>query len=334
MKATKNPTPAPLGARKVSDETIRGLAPTKTVGETRAKKPVSLAQDLLTLFKIRVTSLVVLTGLLGFFLAARKMGVPVMSWKMVATLLGIGIVSAGAAALNQAIEWRQDGKMSRTKDRPVPSGRMTQRTAAMLGVIAVVGGCSLMLAMTNPLTALLTLLTAAAYVLVYTPLKMITPVSTLVGAFPGAMPPVLGWTAVTGSIDPGALALFAILFFWQFPHFLAIAWLYRDDYERAGIKMRPVVDQTGRITLTEILANGVVLIPVSLAPVLLGMGHWPYIIAATLLGVGYLAFGIRLAMLRLPPSEASTKKHARQLLQASVIYLPLLVIALIADGAR
>jgi heme o synthase len=327
-------TSTPLGARKVDDETIRGVAPTRTVGETRAKKAVTPLQDVLTLFKIRVTSMVVLTGALGFFLAGRKTGTDVMTWKMVATLLGIGIVSAGAAALNQAIEWRTDLMMARTKDRPVPSGRMSQRTAIILGLIAVIAGCGLLLAMTNPLTAFLTLLTAAAYVLVYTPLKMITPVSTLVGAFPGAMPPVLGWTAITGVLDPESLALFAILFFWQFPHFLAIAWLYRDDYERAGIKMRPVVDQTGRITLTEILANGVVLIPVSLAPVLLGLGHWPYVAAAVLLGLGYLAFGIRLAMLRLPPSAASTKKHARQLLQASIIYLPLLVIALIVDGAR
>jgi heme o synthase len=334
MKATKSPTPVPLGARKVDDETIRGVAPTKTVGEARARKPVSITQDLLTLFKIRVTSLVVLTSALGYFLAARKMHVDVLTWKMTVTLLGIGVVSGGAAALNQAIEWRQDGKMSRTKDRPVPSGRMAQRTALMLGLLAVAGGCGMLWAVTNPLTAVLTLATAAAYVLIYTPLKMMTPVSTLVGAFPGAMPPVLGWTAITGSVDPESLALFAILFFWQFPHFLSIAWLYRDDYERAGIRMRPVVDQTGRITLTEILANGVVLIPVSLAPVLLGMGGWPYIAAAVLLGIGYLAFGIRLAMLRQPPSAASTKRHARQLLQASVIYLPLLVVALIADGAR
>ncbi|HUS18611.1 MAG TPA: heme o synthase [Terriglobales bacterium] len=324
----------PLGAHRVSDETMRGVAPTKTVGEARARKPVSALQDVLTLFKVRVTSLVVLTSLLGFFLAARKSGVDVMTWKMVATLLGIGIVSSGAAALNQGIEWRQDGKMSRTKDRPVPSGRMPQSVALALGSIAVTGGCALLFFMTNPLTALLTFATAAAYVLVYTPLKMITPVSTLVGAFPGAMPPVLGWTAITGSVDPGALALFAILFFWQFPHFLAIAWLYRDDYERAGIKMRPVVDQTGRVTLTEILANGVVLIPVSLAPILLGMGHWPYAVAAVVLGAAYLAFGIRLARLRLPPTAASTKKYARQLLQASIIYLPLLVMALIANGAR
>lgn len=329
MKATQ-----PLGARRVNDETIRGVAPTRTVGETRAKQPVSRAQDIFHLFKVRVTSLVVLTGLLGFFLAARKTNTDVLTWKMVATLLSIGIVSAGASALNQAIEWRQDAKMSRTKDRPVPSGRMTQRTAMLLGLFAVFAGCGLMLVMANALTAALMLLTAAAYVLVYTPLKMITPVSTLVGAFPGAMPPVLGWTAITGRLDPEAIALFAILFFWQFPHFLAIAWLYRDDYERAGIKMRPVVDQTGRVTITEILANGVVLIPVSLAPVLLGLGHWPYVTAAIILGIGYLVFGIRLALLRLPPGEASTKKHARQLLQASVIYLPLLVIALIADGAR
>jgi heme o synthase len=334
MKTTLPDANRPLRARKVTDETLRGVAPTKTVGETRAKKPVSRFDDLLTLFKIRVTSMVVLTGLLGFFLASRKTGIDVMTWKMVATLLGIGIVSGGAAALNQGIEWRQDGKMARTKDRPVPSGRMRQQTAIILGLLTVGGGCGLLWAMTNPLTALLTFATAAAYVLVYTPLKMITPVSTLVGAFPGAMPPVLGWTAVTGSLDPESLALFAILFFWQFPHFLAIAWLYRDDYERAGIKMRPVVDQTGRITITEILANGLVLIPVSLAPVLLGLGHWPYAVAAMLLGVGYLIFGVRLAMLRLPPSAASTKKHARQLLQASVIYLPLLVVALIANGAR
>ncbi|MEO5935683.1 MAG: heme o synthase, partial [Terriglobales bacterium] len=283
MKAPKVvKTPVPLGGQqvaKVGDETMRGVAPTRTVGETRAKNPVTPLQDVLTLFKIRVTSMVVLTGALGFFLAARKTGADVMTWQMVATLLGIGLASAGSAALNQAIEWQVDLKMARTKERPVPAGRMSQRTAVALGLITLFGGCGLLLVMTNLLTAVLTLATAAAYVLVYTPLKMITPVSTLVGAFPGAMPPVLGWTAITGVLDPESLALFAILFFWQFPHFLAIAWLYRDDYERAGIKMRPVVDQTGRITLTEILANGVVLIPVSLTPVLLGMGHAPYVVA-------------------------------------------------------
>lgn len=323
-----------LDARKVKDETIRGIAPTKTVGETRPKAKVSAFADLLTLFKIRVTSLVVLTSLLGFFLAARKTGTDVMTWKMLATMLGIGIVSGGAAALNQAIEAMQDGKMARTKDRPVPSGRMTPAGAVALGFGSVLGGCALLWMMANPLTALLAFATAATYVLVYTPLKMITPVCTLVGAFPGAMPPVLGWTAITSSVDPESLALFAILFFWQFPHFLAIAWLYRDDYERAGIKMRPVVDHTGRITLIEILANGVVLIPVSIAPVLLGMGSWPYIVAATLLGLAYLWFGIRLALLRMAPGAAASKRHARQLLQASVIYLPLLVVALIADGSR
>lgn len=323
-----------LGARKASDETIRGIAPTKTVGETRPKPRVGAVSDLLTLFKIRVTSLVVLTSLLGFFLAARKTGTDVMTWKMLATMLGIGIVSGGAAALNQAIEATQDGKMARTKERPVPSGRMTQTEAVTLGLGSVLGGCALLWTMANPLTALLALATAATYVLVYTPLKMITPVCTLVGAFPGAMPPVLGWTAITSSVDPESLALFAILFFWQFPHFLAIAWLYRDDYERAGIKMRPVVDNTGRITLTEILANGVVLIPVSIAPVLLGMGNWPYIAAAMVLGLAYLWFGVRLALLRMAPGAAASKRHARQLLQASVIYLPLLVVALIADGSR
>lgn len=327
-------TVQPLGARPVNDETIRGVAPTKTVGETRPKRATSKVNDLLTLFKVRVTSMVVLTACAGYFLAARKTGIDAATWKLVSTLVGIGLVSAGASALNQVMERAADAKMLRTKDRPIPAGRMAKNAALVLGVVAAILGTGLLVAMTNLLTGALALLTAATYVFAYTPLKQITPVSTLVGAFPGAMPPLLGWTAVTGKIEPEALALFAILFFWQFPHFLAIAWLYREDYERAGILMRPVVDTSGRVTLVEILANGVVLIPVSLAPVLLGMGHAPYVVIAVVLGVAYLAFGIRLAMLRQPPTAASSKKHARHLLQASVIYLPLLMIALIADGSR
>jgi heme o synthase len=240
--------------------------------------------------------------------------------------------SAGASALNQVIERETDAKMFRTKDRPIPSGRMTMRTGTVYGVAASLLGSVLLAWIANPLTGLLALFTAAAYVGFYTPLKTVTPISTLVGAFPGAMPPVLGWTAVMGRIEAEALALFAIMFFWQFPHFLAIAWLYREDYERAGIKMRPVVDTTGHITIVEILANGVVLIPMSLGPILLGMGHITYGVSAILLGIGYLVFGIRLAMLKLPPSAASTKKSARQLLQASIVYLPLLFLILMIGG--
>lgn len=320
---------------EIHDETtIRGLAPTITAGETYAPSPVSRLSDTFALFKPRVTTLVVLTAWAGYFMAARKMHVAPISWRLASDLLGVALVASSAATLNQVLEHNADARMLRTKNRPLPAKRMNVPPAVITGIAVGIAGAALLALANNPFTALLAILTVLSYVFIYTPLKTKSPVSTFVGAFPGAMPAVLGWTAVTGKFDLEALALFAIGFFWQFPHFFAIAWLYREDYERAGIRMLPVVKPDGESTIRRILIYGALLIPVSLLPTYLGMTGRAYFFGAIVLGLGYLYFGIRLAMLRLPATSAQSKKEARQLLQASVIYLPLLFMLMMLDGAK
>jgi protoheme IX farnesyltransferase len=207
--------------------------------------------------------------------------------------------------------------MRRTVDRPLPSGRLLPLEALWFGV-TVTASAELYLALfVNVLTAVLGLTVIAGYLFVYTPLKTRTTLSTALGAFPGAMPPLMGWTAARGEIDIAAWVLFAILFLWQFPHFLAIAWMYREDYGRAGICMLPVVEPDGRVTGQQIIVYSVMLIPVSLLPVILGISGKFYLIAALLLGLLFLASAVRAAL-------SKSNQHARQLLLASVLYLPLL----------
>ncbi len=316
------------------ETTLRGLAPTPTVGETYAPSPVSRVSDTFALFKPRVTSLVVLTAWAGYFMAARKMHIAPMSWELACDLFGVALVASSAATLNQVLEHNADARMLRTKNRPLPAHRMNIVAAAIMGTTVGLTGVALLAVANNLLTAFLAVLTALSYVFVYTPLKSKSPISTFVGAFPGAMPAVLGWTAVTGKLDLGSLALFAIGFLWQFPHFFSIAWLYREDYERAGIRMLPVVKPDGESTIRRILAYGALLIPVSLAPAYLGMSGRIYFAGAIILGFGYLYFGVRLAALRLPATSAQSKKAARHLLQASVIYLPLLFMLMMIDGVK
>jgi heme o synthase len=203
-----------------------------------------------------------------------------------------------------------------------------------VGVAAAIGGSVYLSVFTNPLTGLLTFLTSVVYLAAYTPLKRISPICTFVGAFPGAMPGVLGWTAARGQLEWGTLVLFAILFVWQFPHFFSIAWLYREDYASGGIQMLPVVEQDGRSTAHRILIYSVALIPVSILPSLMGMAGRIYLFGALLLGVGLLYFGIRLAFLKLPLASALSKKRARQVLQATVIYLPLLFALMMGNSLR
>jgi len=206
--------------------------------------------------------------------------------------------------------------------------------ATVVGVLAAGGGSVYLAGFTNPLTGLLTLLTSAVYLAAYTPLKRISPICTFVGAFPGAMPGVLGWTAVRGKMEWGTLVLFAILFVWQFPHFFSIAWLYRDDYARGGVRMLPVVEEDGRSTARRILAYSLALIPISLLPSLLGMAGKIYLVGAIVLGFSLLYFGIRLAFLNLPLASASSKMRARHVLQATVIYLPLLFALMMSNSLR
>ena len=315
---------------KVSDETIRGVGPTVTVGETYAGPPKTLLQDYAELFKLRVTSLVVLTSWTGVYMACAKTGTFSVGI-FLKTMAGVWLVSAGAAAMNQVIEKDVDARMARTKDRPLPTKRMSMAHASAAAILVTLAGSGILAFATNWITGLLALSTMLVYCYIYTPLKKVTPHSTFVGAFPGSMAPVIGWMAVTGRFDLEALALFAILFFWQFPHFLAIAWLYRDDYQRGGVRMLPVVDPDGKLTLLNILLYGAALVPISLAPYFLGMSGKIYLGGAVVLGLAYLGFGIRLAALKLPPSAAMSKKPARHLLQASVVYLPLVLILLAVD---
>ncbi|MDE3061463.1 MAG: heme o synthase [Acidobacteriota bacterium] len=288
----------------------------------------TLLHDFRELFKVRVTGLVLVTGWAGFYLGSMQSGISTLQRGLLDTLFGIGLVSAGSGALNQALERSTDALMKRTVDRPLPSGRVPLSVGILLGLGALGLGAWWLLLHTNLLTVSLALLTAFTYVAVYTPLKRVTTLATFIGAFPGAMGPMLGWTAARGRIEWPAVALFAILFVWQFPHFMAIAWMYRDEYARAGIRMLPVVQPDGWSTVVEALFYAAVMIPVSLAPWRLGMAGIVYAAIALVLSIVYLAYTIRFArILRdIPPDES--RMVARDLLKVSVIYLPLLLTAL------
>jgi len=285
---------------------------------------LALVQDYAELLKLRVTSLIMMTAWCGYYLGSLKSGVSSLQWGLLHALLGIGLVSGGTAAFNEIIERREDALMRRTQHRPLPANHMRLGHAVLVALAATAGGVIYLGYMANLGTALLSLATAVAYLGLYTPLKKMSPLCTFVGAFPGAMPGVLGWTAARGRLEVEALILFAIVFFWQFPHFHSIAWLYREDYENAAIRMLPVVDADGKSTIRAILFYLAALIPVSLAPTVLHMAGWLYLAGALALGVGFLATGLRLATLKLPPSKPRSKQRARQVLIASVFYLPLL----------
>jgi len=282
------------------------------------------ARDYAELAKLRVTSLIVMTAWCGYFFGAVKSGVSSLSWGLFHTLVGIALVSAGTAALNEVMERETDGRMRRTAQRPLPAGRMTLLHATIAGAAMSIAGALYLGWMLNPLTGWLSLATAAVYLAAYTPLKKVHPICTFIGAFPGAMPGVLGWTAARGRLEWGALVMFAIVFFWQFPHFFSIAWLYREDYASGGVRMLPVVEQDGRSTARQILLYSIGLIPISLLPAFLGMAGKIYFVGALLMSAGLLYFGIRLATFKMAPHTARSKQRARQLLQATVIYLPLL----------
>jgi protoheme IX farnesyltransferase len=222
------------------------------------------------------------------------------------------------------MERELDGLMRRTASRPLPSGKLAPAEALLLGTILIVGSEIYIALFVNPLTAVFGLTVIVGYLLLYTPLKTRTTLSTVVGAFPGAMPPLMGWTAATGRVSPGGVVLFAILFLWQFPHFLAIAWMYREDYRRAGIVMLPVVEPEGRVTGQQIVIYTLLLLPVSLLPTFLGMSGWIYFYGAIALGALFLLFSLRAAF-------SKSRQEARRLLLASVIYLPLLLVLMVID---
>ena len=284
----------------------------------------TLIHDLRELFKVKVVGLVLVTGWGGFYLGSMQSGISTLQRGLLDTLLGIGLISAGAGALNQALERTTDARMKRTADRPLASGRWPLSIGILAGLGAIACGAVWLALRTNLLTVSLALLTAFTYVAIYTPLKRVTTMATFIGAFPGAMGPMLGWTAARGRIEWPAVALFAILFVWQFPHFMSIAWLYRDDYARAGIRMLPVVQPDGWSTVVEALFYAVLMIPVSLAPWRLGLTGVVYAVPAAALGLVYLAYTIRFARILRAKSEDESRKLARDLLKVSVLYLPLL----------
>jgi len=294
----------------------------------------SLLLDYAELTKLRVTSLIVMTAWCGYFFGSRQVGNSCWNLGLVHALLGIGLVSSGTAALNEVMERDTDRRMRRTALRPLPAGRMSMFHGALAGAILTVGGAIYLSLATNALTGVLAFLTSAVYLCAYTPLKQVSPLCTFVGAFPGAMPGVPGWTAVSGRVDRGALVLFAILFLWQFPHFFSIAWLYRDDYAAGGVRMLPVVQPDGRTTALRILVYSLVLIPVSLLPAFTGMAGRAYLVGAPILGIGLLYFGARLSTLKLPLASAQSRRRARQLLQATIVYLPILFVLMMSNSRR
>lgn len=296
-----------------------------------APKPGATAlmiHDLRELFKVKVVGLVLVTGWGGFYLGAMQSGISSLQRGLLDALLGIGLVSAGAGALNEALERTTDALMTRTADRPLASGRFPLWLGVAAGLGALALGAWWLLITTNLLTVALALLTAFSYVAVYTPLKRMTSLATFVGAFPGAMGPMLGWTAARGRIEWPAVALFAILFAWQFPHFMAISWLYREDYAKAGIRMLPVVQPDGASTVAEAIFFAVLMIPVSLAPWWLGLTGMTYAALATALGLVYLGYTVRFAGILRAKTQTESRMLARDLLKVSVLYLPLLFTAL------
>ena len=277
--------------------------------------------DYIQLTKPRITWLILMSTGVGFYFGA---GVD-WSWLVLLhTTVGTGLIASGTAALNQWWEREADALMPRTRKRPLPSHRMPARNAMLFGIALSVLGFVQLWFGANPLTAILGAFTLASYLFVYTPLKQLSPHSTTVGAIPGAMPPVIGFAAAHGGLTLDALALFAILFLWQFPHFYSIAWLYREDYSKAGIKMLPVVDSTGERTARQILIYALLLVPVSLLPSFLGMSGNVYLVGALLMSLTYLYYGFRIGSER-------TMFAARKVLMTSIVYLPLLYCLMMAD---
>jgi len=279
--------------------------------------------DYLQLTRPRLCVMALLTVAAGAVLASG--GAP--DWRITThALVGAALVAAGASALNQWSEREVDARMRRTRDRPLPAGRLQPGAVLVLGIASAAGGVVyLAAALASALAAVVAALTLLTYVLVYTPLKRRTPLNTLVGAIPGALPPVIGWTAVRGSVGAEAGALFAVLFLWQVPHFLAIAWIYREDYGRAGLCMLPSVDPEGTATGRQMIVYGLALVAASLMPVVVGGAGPVYLAGALILGIGFLAYAVGFSLRR-------STERARGVLRASLIYLPALLTLWLLDG--
>jgi protoheme IX farnesyltransferase len=287
------------------------------VSEMGIARRGSRVGDFVQLTKPSITFMVLITTLVGFYIGVVG-GLPGLL--LFHTIVGTGLVAAGASALNQYVERELDGRMVRTRHRPLPGGRLLPPEALLFSVALSVAGVSYLSVFVNMLTAMLGVLTLAAYILVYTPLKTRTALCTLIGAIPGAMPPLMGWTAARGEIDAVALSLFAILFLWQMPHFYAISWIYTEDYARGGFVVHGSGESTGR----QIILYCCALIPISLLPSLFHVTGKVYFLGALLLGFVYLGYGFAVALFR-------SNTHARRLLRISVLYLPALLVLMMLD---
>jgi protoheme IX farnesyltransferase len=276
------------------------------------------------LVKARLTALVLMTTLVGFYLGWRgAMDFALMFHMLAATAL----VASGAAALNQLLEREYDAKMRRTQDRPLPSGRLQPATVMLFGGACATAGLIYLALVVNLLTSVIGAVTLVSYLFFYTPLKRVTWLNTNVGAVPGALPALMGWTAARGDLSVGGWALFAIVAFWQIPHFMAIAWIYRDEYARAGFKMLPVVDVAGRRTGAQSVSHTLALLAVSLSPFIFKLAGPVYLAGALVLGTGYLWCAIRF-------SRRLTLTRARLLFLASILYLPLLLALMVWDKVK
>ena len=282
---------------------------------------IDRARDYAILTKPEVMSLILLSTGAGFYLGA---GSSFDLARLFHAVLGAGLVAGGTGALNQVWERKVDARMRRTAGRPLPAGRMKLAPALVYGLLLALAGGSYLWVLVNPLAAMLAAATLAGYLFIYTPLKTRTSFCTWAGAVPGAMPPLIGWAAARGTLGAEAWALFAIQFLWQFPHFLAIAWLYREDYARAGVLVQPVADPSGRSTFRQMIITAVALLPVSLLPWLYGLGGTVYLAGAIALGLGYL--GLSLWSVRRKSDQAF-----RVVIHGSILYLPALFLLLMYD---
>lgn len=278
--------------------------------------------DIVELTKPRLTILSVLTTLAGYYLASEgDFAVGPLFSVLTATFL----VGGGCGALNMVLEREYDAQMKRTSRRPVAAARLSSREGMIVGIVMLLAGHLWLGIASNLLAVFFALLTTVTYLFFYTPIKRISPLNTLVGAFPGALPPLIGWSAAAGEIGWGGVALFVLLFFWQMPHFLALAWMYRKDYERAGYRMLPSVDPHGDATSRQILLYAAALLPVSLIPPIVGLSGPVYLIGALLLSLVFIFFGFRFMRER-------TNSTARSVFHFSLLYLPVLLILMVIDG--
>lgn len=287
----------------------------------RSTLALSRAADFIAFVKPRLVLMILITTAAGFYIGSQQ----AVNWlRCLHTLIGAGLTAAGVLGLNQYLERDIDAQMKRTQGRPLPGGRMLPLVALLFGVVLTGGGMLYLTFIVNPLSGLVISLIVASYLFLYTPLKRKTSLCTLIGAVPGALPPVVGWAAARGTVTAEAWVLFAILFLWQLPHSLAIAYIYRDDYAKAGLRLLPVIHPDGASTRRQIVINCVALLAIGLLPALLSIAGGIYFLIALLSGLAFLAFGIYLGVAR-------SVQAARYLLYASLLYLPIIFITMALD---